>query len=344
MADVMSPESPDVVGTPDVVGASGPDMGEATDMAQIVLDEATQAKVLEHLTKIEEQQILLEAELQRKHDEEMMQLKKRMEKLELEIEARKKEAEEERANAIAAASAPVVMSVNTDAVDVAADTAFDSLEVSKARAEQAKMVSRNAQADKLAAEEAAAAATSAAVAANSAEETLELLRDYVEKRRNPPIERIEREKPKDPIDYNNIKKVAKFDLGTIEAVMRSHPSVKSALAWIVDDASGAGDKVVHCAVVPRKGARLSVEWMKLHAQTMLPVMQVPKKIFVLDALPPSREEAAKMEDLEAAFVKPKPTRLFVRAPQWKYSPPQPEENIPADAKKKRKQAKQAAKK
>mmetsp|Transcript_14833 Transcript_14833/g.31814 ORF Transcript_14833/g.31814 Transcript_14833/m.31814 type:complete len:380 (+) Transcript_14833:54-1193(+) len=309
------------------------------------VDGASREGVMQKLARIEKQQVALEAELEAKHAREMKELREKMAALEAEIAEKKREAMEERANAVAASSAPVVMSVNTDGVEAAGDAADDARVNSEARSKEAKSHVAQAASDRQVAAEAAEAAEAAAAAANAAEETLEGLKEYVEKRRNPPVQHVDREMVLPKADPNVVKKRAKIDLNTIEAVMNSHQGVRSAMAWTTNEV-GAVDHEVHCAVVPRKGARLSTQWMKLHAQTMLPVMQVPKKFFVLDSLPASREVAAASKDLEAELCKPKPERLFVRAPQWKFSPPKPEDpsEIPAYAKKLKKQQAASAKK
>ncbi|KAA8491485.1 hypothetical protein FVE85_2500 [Porphyridium purpureum] len=301
---------------------------------QTAVDGATQAAVLAKLSALEQQQVTIEAQVRSKHEADMANMRKRMAQLEKEIAQKKQEAAEERALMAAATSAPVMMSVNTDTFDAVGEIAANTHVESTARATKARSAVDQAAADREACKQAQQAAELAAHEANAALETVEALKEYVDKRQAPPIERITRERAMPRGDPNKVAKKAKFDLGTIEAVMKSHHSVDSALAWASWNAEGT-DCDVHCAVLPKKGARVSVQWMKLHAQTMLPVMQVPKKVHIVDRLPGSRDEAMQCEDIEGTYSNPKPERKVVKEPQWKYVPEPEETDIPANRPKKK---------
>eukprot|EP00184_Porphyridium_aerugineum_P007810 CAMPEP_0184692356 /NCGR_PEP_ID=MMETSP0313-20130426/872_1 /TAXON_ID=2792 /ORGANISM="Porphyridium aerugineum, Strain SAG 1380-2" /LENGTH=370 /DNA_ID=CAMNT_0027150183 /DNA_START=120 /DNA_END=1232 /DNA_ORIENTATION=+ len=302
--------------------------------ARSFVDAPTQFAVLEKLDDMERNQQLLEEQMLAKHEEDIKVMKKKVEELEKDIEERKRQADIERMMAVASNAAPIMMSVNTEAFDAVGDAAADAQFTSATRAEDANKARKYAEADVKAANNAAISAAAAALAANQALEALEALKEFVDKRQAPPIERIEREQEREKMDPNKVVKKAKFDLNTIEAIMMSHPAVHGALAWVTKDEKG--DSVVHCAVEPKKGARTSEKWLRLHAQTILPAMQVPRKFHLLDKLPASREEAEKCPDVYAAYCTPKPERLAVRGPSWKYTPPNPdEEDIPANRPKKR---------
>jgi acyl-CoA synthetase (AMP-forming)/AMP-acid ligase II/archaellum component FlaC len=103
-------------------------------------------------------------------------------------------------------------------------------------------------------------------------------------------------------DQGSLTKTVRVALDDVEAAMRNHPAVLHARAFGRKDRRFGAE--VFCAIVPKKGARVSEPWLKLHAQSVLPAPMVPKKFYYLDELPMhmSRRELAEsplLKDLSA---------------------------------------------
>lgn len=103
-------------------------------------------------------------------------------------------------------------------------------------------------------------------------------------------------------DQGALTKTVRVALDDVEAALRSHPAVEHARAFGRRDKKFGAE--VFCAIVPKRGARVSEPWLKLHAQSLLPVTFVPKKFYYLDELPVGmnrRElsESSLLKDLSA---------------------------------------------
>lgn len=119
-------------------------------------------------------------------------------------------------------------------------------------------------------------------------------------------------------DPSAIQKTVLVSLDEVESAMKMHPAVATARAF------GRPDKKygmeVFCAVNPKKGARVSEPWLKLHAQTVLPAAFVPKKFFYKADLTGTegREELAKDTELQrmSHYAGFKSGTKVVKGPEW----------------------------
>lgn len=84
-------------------------------------------------------------------------------------------------------------------------------------------------------------------------------------------------------DQGALTKTVKVPLDDVEKAMKSHPSVEHARAFGRKDKRFGAE--VYCAIVPKRGARVSEAWLKLHAQSVLPAPMVPKKFYYMSKLP-----------------------------------------------------------
>ncbi len=76
---------------------------------------------------------------------------------------------------------------------------------------------------------------------------------------------------------------------------------------------------VFCCVLPRKGARVSEPWLKLHAQSVLPASFVPKKFYYRDDLRSDVARAELAEDKELKRISHTSgysSTKMVRSPEW----------------------------
>lgn len=119
-------------------------------------------------------------------------------------------------------------------------------------------------------------------------------------------------------DQGALTKTVRVPLDDVEKAIKEHPAVDKAKAF------GRKDKrfgtEVFCAIVPKKGARVSEPWLKLHAQSMLPAQMVPKKFYYMSAIPDgmTRRELSEsnlLQDLSefSGYSEVK----HVKGPQWK---------------------------
>eukprot|EP00180_Rhodochaete_pulchella_P001170 Plantae.Rhodophyta-Rhodochaete_pulchella.ctg19894.p1 GENE.Plantae.Rhodophyta-Rhodochaete_pulchella.ctg19894~~Plantae.Rhodophyta-Rhodochaete_pulchella.ctg19894.p1 ORF type:complete len:151 (-),score=26.37 Plantae.Rhodophyta-Rhodochaete_pulchella.ctg19894:185-571(-) len=126
-----------------------------------------------------------------------------------------------------------------------------------------------------------------------------------------------------PTEAGVVRKKLVFNLNDVDKSIESHPSILKAMAFARED-DRLGNEI-YCAAIPKRGARASDAWLKLHSQTMLPAMMVPKKFFFVEKLPSSRKELSAATDIHKAYgsaFKPKPTPRVVHEPTWQYVPPQ----------------------
>lgn len=119
-------------------------------------------------------------------------------------------------------------------------------------------------------------------------------------------------------DQGALTKTVRVPLDDVEAAMRNHPAVELAKAFGRKDRRFGAE--VFCAIVPKRGARVSETWLKLFAQSALPAPMVPKKFYYIEKLPEgiSRRELSEsplLQDLSSfsGFSEVK----HVKGPQWK---------------------------
>lgn len=84
-------------------------------------------------------------------------------------------------------------------------------------------------------------------------------------------------------DQGALTKTVRVALDDVENAMRNHPAVEHARAFGRKDRRFGAE--VFCAIVPKRGARVSEPWLKLHAESVLPAPMVPKKFYYLNELP-----------------------------------------------------------
>ncbi len=103
-------------------------------------------------------------------------------------------------------------------------------------------------------------------------------------------------------DQGALTKTVRVALDEVEKAMEKHPAVNRAKAFGRKDQRFGAE--VFCAIVPKKGARVSEPWLKLFAQSQLPAPMVPKKFYYLKEVPQNmtrRElsESTLLKDLSA---------------------------------------------
>ena len=162
--------------------------------------------------------------------------------------ARMRELIEQYQEAIGKQTAPAP-AVNMDEINTAINKAAASAESS----------SRDTAAAAQAAKDAAAAAAAAAAAHKANESNM-----------------VEVQDP------DAVQKTVMVSLEEVEQAIRLHPAIESARAFGRPDPRYGVE--VYCAVKPKRGARLSEPWLKLHAQSLLPAAFVPKKFFYKEGL------------------------------------------------------------
>uniref|UniRef100_A0A7S1XFR3 AMP-binding enzyme C-terminal domain-containing protein n=1 Tax=Compsopogon caeruleus TaxID=31354 RepID=A0A7S1XFR3_9RHOD len=137
-----------------------------------------------------------------------------------------------------------------------------------------------------------------------------------------PIAALDRARSDLPVDENTIRKKMIFNLRDVDAAIASHPAISNAMSFSREDDKFANE--IFCAVIPKKGARASEPWLKLHAQTMLPAMMIPKRFFFVERLPTNRKELSATPDVVKAFgthARAVPTSPVVHPPAWEYKAP-----------------------
>ncbi|PXF48392.1 putative peroxisomal-coenzyme A synthetase [Gracilariopsis chorda] len=119
-------------------------------------------------------------------------------------------------------------------------------------------------------------------------------------------------------DQGALTKTVRVALDDVEAAMRNHPAVDVAKAFGRKDKRFGAE--VFCAIVPKRGARVSEPWLKLHAQSVLPAPMVPKKFYYISQMPQgiSRRELAESPLLQDLSQFPGYSEVkHVKGPQWK---------------------------
>lgn len=288
------------------------------EVVQSGVDKETSDAILARMAEIEAGQKRLEVELAARHAKELAGLEARLEAAEAQAAAA---AEEQRRATEEARSMPAVnnvlmtpqlLSINMDAIEAAVIAAAASAEGSAASTAEAFK----------AAEAAKKAAEMSERASQSSQQAIRAI--------PPPIphpavvvEEVPEVAPRDvslaAFDAQSVTKVIKVSLDDIEAVMRQHPAVAAVRAFGKADTRYGYD--VYCAVVAKKGARLSEAWLKLHAQSMLPATMVPRKFFACslpslgaaDRVSLASERALQDMNASAGLSNVKQ----IKAPQWK---------------------------
>ena len=106
-------------------------------------------------------------------------------------------------------------------------------------------------------------------------------------------------------------------LNEVENAIQSHPSIDIARAFRRPDRKHGWD--VYCVVRLKDGARISEPWLKLHAQSMLPVTYVPKRFYLKEDLAEDEDSIAlsSKRDLEHISSASGYTReRYVKPPAW----------------------------
>lgn len=245
-------------------------------------DAEAMAKILERLQCIEAGQKQMEADLKAKHAKEMAEMQRLLD----ETQAANRAAAE---NANAPQVAPV-MNMNMDEVNAAVNAAsLAAQDSSRHTAEAAEAAKRAA----LAAEEAS-------------------------KNKGPAIAPLDPSAEKvEVFDPNNVQKTVTVSLDEVEEAMEAHPAVGVARAFGRPDPRFGSE--IYCCVLPKKGARVSEPWLKLHAQSVLPAACVPKKFFYREDLKNDTERRELSEDKALKRISHHSgysTTKMVKSPAW----------------------------
>lgn len=118
-------------------------------------------------------------------------------------------------------------------------------------------------------------------------------------------------------DQGALTKTVRVALDEVENALERHPAVSRAKAFGRKDQRFGAE--VFCAIVPKRGARVSEPWLKLFAQSQLPAPMVPKKFYYLKEIPDrmTRRELSEsplLKDL-SAFAGYCETKK-VKGPNW----------------------------
>jgi len=127
-----------------------------------------------------------------------------------------------------------------------------------------------------------AAAASAESSANNTREAVKAAREVAQSTQN-----ANRSQPVDikasTGDQGALTKTVRVALDDVEKAMEKHPAVRGARAFGRKDKKFGAE--VFCAIVPKKGARVSEPWLKLFAQSQLAAPMVPKKFYYIHEMP-----------------------------------------------------------
>jgi len=255
----------------------------------------------------------IEEELEAAHAVKMDAMRARLEQLEAEVSAVAATRDAAPPSATAA-GAPVVVELNTAGFE-------DTLEGAALSAEESSAAARDALASRAGDDMQTAGRLVDAQDANAQSQHIVNQAQIGVEKAAGPIKALERALTSMPTHDGVVRKKLVFNLNDVDRSIESHPSIAKAMAFAKED-DRLGNEIF-CAVVPKRGARASDAWLKLHAQTMLPSMMVPKKFFIVERLPTTRKEIASVADVPKAYgraFKPKPVDPVVHAPAWKYVP------------------------
>jgi acyl-CoA synthetase (AMP-forming)/AMP-acid ligase II len=245
-------------------------------------DAAAMSKILERLQSIEVGQKKMEDDLRAKHAAEMAEMQRLLEETQ--------SANRLYANREASAAVSPVLNVNMDEVNAAVNAAsMAAQDSSRHTAEAAEAAKR-----------AAASAEEAAKSRGAAAAPLDLNASKIVVN-----------------DPNNVQKSVTVSLDEVEEAMMVHPAVGVCRAFGRPDPRFGAE--VYCCVLPKKGARVSEPWLKLHAQSVLPAACVPKKFFYREDLrrDTERAELSKDENLKRiSHLSGYSTTKMVKSPAW----------------------------
>lgn len=243
------------------------------------LDEETAEMILARLSAIEANQAKLETELADKHQSELEDLRNRL--LEAE-EAADRAARGDTLSNMSGFTTSNMLDVRMDEMEAAVKAAAASAEVSAANTKMAVKAAKDVAASAYGANQ----SRDVAIASSTG-------------------------------DQGALTKTVRVALDDVESAMRSHPAVMNARAFGRKDKRYGAE--VFCAIVPKKGARVSEPWLKLHAQSILPAPMVPKKFFYIHEVPMgmSRRELSESKLLQdlSAFAGFSDVK-HVRGPAW----------------------------
>jgi len=286
------------------------------------LDKKDSDAILARMAEIEAGQKRLEKELAARHEQELAELEARLEAAEAEAAAAAEEQRRavEQARSLPATNTmlmtPQLLSINMDGIDAAVSAAAASAEESAASTAEAF---KAAEAAKKAAEASERASQSSQQAIRAIPPPMPPAAVIVEE--VPETSTVSRDVSVAAFDAQSVTKVIKVSLDEVEAVMRQHPAVAAVRAFGKSDSRYGYD--VYCAIVAKKGARLSEAWLKLHAQSMLPATMVPRKFFACSLPSLSAADRVSLAS-ERALQEMNPTAGLsqvkqIKAPQWKPS-------------------------
>jgi acyl-CoA synthetase (AMP-forming)/AMP-acid ligase II len=244
-------------------------------------DSEAMAKILERLMSIEKNQKKMEEDLKAKHALEMAEMQRLLEETQ----------QANRLHAEAGANfVPPVMNMNMDEVNAAVIAASMAAQDS----------SRHTA-------EAAEAAKRAAAAAEEASKN----RGMTVAPLDPNASKVE------VFDPNNVQKTVVVSLDEVEEAMLVHPAVGTCRAFGRPDPRYGSE--IYCCVLPKKGARVSEPWLKLHAQSVLPAACVPKKFFYREDLKNNTERGELSKDMNLkriSHLSGYSTTKMVKSPAW----------------------------
>jgi acyl-CoA synthetase (AMP-forming)/AMP-acid ligase II len=209
------------------------------------IDDATADAILARLVTIEANQARLTQDLADKNAAELEELRARLEEAE---EAADRAAAADMQMGVASSMGPAVLDMRMDELEAAVMAAAASAENSARNTRQAAAAAKELASSAYGSNQSRAVA----IVANTG-------------------------------DQGALTRTVRVALDDVEAAMRSHPAVEYARAFGRKDKRYGAE--VFCAIVPKKGARVSEPWLKLHAQSVLPAPMVPKKFYYLDELP-----------------------------------------------------------
>lgn len=244
-------------------------------------DPEAMSKILEKLLSIEGNQRRMEEELKQKHAVEMAEMSRLLDEA--------KEANRIATLSHSTAPDPMVMQVNMDEINSAVNAASLAAQDSSRHTAEA-------------AEAAKAAALAAQEAAANRKSVTEV---------DPNASKVEVNDP------DNVQKTVMVSLDELEEALLLHPAVAVCRAFGRPDPRYGNE--VFCAILPKKGARISEPWLKLHAQSVLPAACVPKKFFYHPDLKPDteRRDLAGDKDLKrVSHLAGYSSTRMVKAPSW----------------------------
>lgn len=246
------------------------------------LDPEMANAILARIQAIEDNQRILEAELEEKNKRELEEARTHL--AEAELAAERAARGEGMDMSMMASPQPIMMDVNMDELEAAV----------------------------------MAAAASAQRSANHTKEAVDSAKEVAAAAYGAPNRSRAVAIRESTGDQGSLTKTVRVALDDVESAMMTHPAVQSAKAFgRKDDRFGAE---VFCAIVPKRGARVSEPWLKLHAQSVLPAPMVPKKFYYVKEMPMtlSRKELADsniLKDLKhfSGFSDVK----HVKGPSWR---------------------------